>query len=81
MWDVKEPTHYSKRIGHEVPGVVAVLREGHKVICHDYYVPPSINKVYTTLVVSGSIFSDFSVCFDFPLIPITIALNTRKMEH
>ena len=28
MWDVKEPTHYSKRVGHEVPGVVAVLCEG-----------------------------------------------------
>ena len=27
MWDVKEPTHYSKRAGHEVPGVVAVLFE------------------------------------------------------
>ena len=27
MWDVKEPTHYSKRVGHEVPGVVAVLCE------------------------------------------------------
>ena len=26
-WDVKEPTHYSKRVGHEVPGVVAVLFE------------------------------------------------------
>ena len=26
-WDVKEPTHYSKRVGHEVPGVVAVLCE------------------------------------------------------
>ena len=25
MWDVKEPTHYSKRIGREVPGAVAVL--------------------------------------------------------
>ena len=25
MWDVKEPTHYSKRVGREVPGVVAVL--------------------------------------------------------
>ena len=24
-WDVKEPTHYSGRVGHEVPGVVAVL--------------------------------------------------------
>ena len=28
MWDVKEPTHYSKRVGHEVPGVVAVLCKG-----------------------------------------------------
>ena len=27
MWDVKEPTHYSKRVGREVPGVVAVLCE------------------------------------------------------
>ena len=25
MWDVKEPTHYSKRVGRKVPGVVAVL--------------------------------------------------------
>ena len=24
-WDVKEPTNYSKRLGREVPGVVAVL--------------------------------------------------------
>ena len=28
MWDVKQPTHYSERVGHEVPGVVAVLCEG-----------------------------------------------------
>ena len=37
MWDVKEPTHYSKRAGHEVPSVVAVLCEcmggTEKVIC------------------------------------------------
>ena len=25
MWYVEEPTHYLKRVGHEVPGVVAVL--------------------------------------------------------
>ena len=25
MWDVKEPTHYSKRVGRKFPGVVAVL--------------------------------------------------------
>ena len=25
MWDVKEPKHYLKRVGREVPGVVAVL--------------------------------------------------------
>ena len=25
MWDVKEPTHYLKRVGREVPSVVAVL--------------------------------------------------------
>ena len=27
MWDVKEPTDYSRRVEHEVPGVVAVLCE------------------------------------------------------
>ena len=31
--------------------------------------------------VPSSIFSDFNVCFDFPLIRVAIALNTRKMEH
>ena len=31
--------------------------------------------------VHGSIFSDFNVCFDFPLIRVAIALNTRKTEH
>ena len=25
LWGVKEPTHYSRRVGDEVPGVVAVL--------------------------------------------------------
>ena len=25
MWDIKEPKHNSKRVGCEVPGVVAVL--------------------------------------------------------
>ena len=25
MWNFKEPTHYSKRVGCEVPGAVAVL--------------------------------------------------------
>ena len=28
-----------------------------------------------------SIFSDFNVCFDFPLVRVAIALNTRKTEH
>ena len=27
LWDFKEPTHYLKRAGHEVPSVVAVLCE------------------------------------------------------
>ena len=31
--------------------------------------------------VLGSIFSDFNVCFDFPLISVAIALNTRKTQH
>ena len=31
--------------------------------------------------VSGSIFSDFNVSQDFPLIRIAMALNIRKTEH
>ena len=31
--------------------------------------------------VPGSIFIDFNVCFDFSLIRVAIALNTRKTEH
>ena len=31
--------------------------------------------------VPGSILSDLNVCFDFPLICVAIALNTRKTEH
>ena len=31
--------------------------------------------------VSGSIFSDFNVCFDFPLFRVAIALNARNTEH
>ena len=31
--------------------------------------------------VPGSIFSNFNFCFDFPLIRVAIALNTRKTEH
>ena len=27
LWDVEEPTHYSRRVGDEVAGVVAVLCE------------------------------------------------------
>ena len=31
--------------------------------------------------VPGSIFSDFNVCFEFPLVRVAIALNTRKTKH
>ena len=31
--------------------------------------------------VSGSISSDFNVCFHFPLIRVAIALNTRRTEQ
>ena len=45
MWDVKEPTHYSKSVGHEVPGVVDVLCEcmgGYR----DGDIPLSVPFVY-----------------------------------
>ena len=31
--------------------------------------------------VPSSILGDFSVCFDFPLIRVAVALTTRKTEH
>ena len=31
--------------------------------------------------VPSSIFGDLNACFDFPLIRVAIALNTRKREH
>ena len=31
--------------------------------------------------VPGSILSDFNLWFDFPLVRLAIALNTRKTEH
>ena len=31
--------------------------------------------------VPGLIFSDFNVCFDFPMLRVAMALNTRKTEH
>ena len=46
--DVKEPTHYSKRVGHEVPGVVAVLCESiagpHQLIAAKKTQPAQSNK-------------------------------------
>ena len=42
MWDVKEPTHYSKRVGQEVPGAVGVTQQ-HKysflLLPYDSYAP------------------------------------------
>ena len=47
-WDVKEPTHYSKRVGHEVPCVVAVLCESiagpHQLIAAKNTQPAQSNK-------------------------------------
>ena len=34
LWDVKEPTHYSKRVGDVVPGVVVYLRFTYIIITH-----------------------------------------------
>ena len=35
----------------------------------------------SVLEVPGSILSDLNVCFNFPLICLAVALNTRKTEH
>jgi len=43
--------------------------------------PESASARLSEREIPGSIFSDFNVCFDFPLIRVAIALNTRKTEH
>ena len=43
-WNVKEPTHYSRRIGREVPGVVAVLCESMGGLKERMYLPWDIKS-------------------------------------
>ena len=51
-------------------------------ICVGAVVPQLASARLSEREVPGSIFSDFNVCFDFPLIRVDIiALNTRKTEH
>ena len=40
-----------------------------------------LNARSSMLEVPGSILSDSNVCFDFLLISVALALNTRKTEH
>ena len=67
--------------------IVVTMRVSHFLFC--YYYCDFLGAVVAQLAsawlsereVSGSIFNDFNVCFDFPLIRVAIALNTRKTEH
>ena len=40
-----------------------------------------VNARSSELEVPGSILRDFNICFDFFLISVVLALNTRKTEH
>ena len=42
LWDVKEPTHLSLRVGHVVPGVVVCV-----LLC---YRGPCVRKLFTGLI-------------------------------
>ena len=46
--------------------------------CLLYFIAAGIAQLQE---VPASIRGDFNVSFDFPLICVVIALNTRKMEH
>ena len=54
LWDVKEPTHLSKRVGHEDPGVVAALFSkepaGSKYTCKRLRVYEATKKCEQPLV-------------------------------
>ena len=72
-----------------VTGCKCFLQSILLVVCILMYVVLLLGAVVAQLAsarlsereVPGSIFSDFNVCFDFPLIRVAIALNTHKMEH
>ena len=40
-----------------------------------------VSKWLSAQEVPSSILGDFNVCFDFPLLPVAIALNTLKTKH
>ena len=47
MWGIKKPTHYSKRLGHEVPGAMAVFCEcmgGYFSSCQNLNLLKQINN-------------------------------------
>ena len=53
LWDVKEPTHLSKRVGHEVPRVVSALFSkvaGSKYTCTRLRVYEATKKCEQPLV-------------------------------
>ena len=56
LWDVKEPTHLSKRVGHEVPGVVAALFSkvgSEDITCKNADRPEHISLVERACLYSG----------------------------
>ena len=47
LWDLKEPTHYSERAGHGIPGVVvlsSVVYHGWEGKCLDILVTPRYSE-------------------------------------
>ena len=60
----------------------SVLNEELEIVFHEGAVVAQLSSArLSEREVSSSIFSDFNVYFDFPLLRVAIALNTRKTEH
>ena len=57
------------------------LRVATRQVCSGAVVAQMASARLSEREVPGSILGDFNVCFDFPLIRVAIALNTRKTEH
>ena len=70
MWDVKEPKHYSKRVGREVPGVVAVLcvvNTGPMLIAVTTITEMVILYKYVIIIIIILVYKGDNIGLPFPL--------------
>lgn len=73
MWDVKEPTHKSRSVRYEVPGVVAVH-------CEDLNLLKQINYEQTNGFLSSMMLGIFFLSFAFSIF-VAFILEAFMLEY